>query len=468
MAADQGDGKLLNLTRTLADWIVQTQYTDLPASVLDATEMFITDTVGCIVGGMPEESSRIVFDLATSWGATDGPATVLGRQTRTSAPLAALINGTSGHALELDDTHPEAGCHCGVAVFPAALATAEQEGSTGQELLLAIALGYEAMARVGESLLGQAFWSGFHTTGILAPFGAAVASGKLLGLNSDQMLSAIGMAASQSAGIQTYRTNGSWNKRFHAGHGAMAGVMSAYTGLRGFLGPSEAFVGNGGWLKAYSYEEQFDPEKIVGGLGTTWRVLRNSIKPHACCRFAGCIVDAATEVAVREDLKPEDVVEVVVSMARYPMERALMEPRARKYNPVSVVDAQFSAPFAAALGIVKRRAFLDEFSEAGIHDPEVLSVAQRVRCQVDLEAERLWPDRFPCEVQVKRTDGSVVGARVEWHKGTPENPLTAEELDTKFLALSTPVIGEEGALRSLEILKSLRHLEDIQQLCMAL
>lgn len=456
------------ISRSLADWIVRTRYDDLPSSILDATEEFILDLIGCVVGGTTEESSRILTDLAASWGPSDGPSTLIGRHARTSSPLAALVNGTSGHALELDDTHPEAGCHCGVAVIPAALAIAEQEGCTGRELLLATALGYEVMARVGESLLGKAFWRGFHTTGILAPFGAVVASGKLLGLNRDQMLSALGMAASQSSGLQTYRTNGAWNKRFHAGHGAMAGVMAAYACRDGFLGPSETFLGNGGWFDAYSYEGQYEPEKLVGGLGETWRLLRNAIKPHACCRFAGIIVDAAVELAQSHDLQPDHVTDVVVAMARYPMERALMEPRDRKYKPVSIVDAQFSAPYAAAVGIVKRRAFLDEFSEMAIRDQTVLDVAQRVRCEVDPEAERVWPARFPCEVRVTLTGGSTVATRVEWHKGTPENPLTRVELETKFRALAGPVLGDKAATRLLSMLGSLRTLKDLRELSAAL
>jgi len=455
-------------TRSISDWIARTRYEDLPASVVDAVEVYITDHFGCVLGGTVKESSRIIADLATTWGPEEGRCTVVGREMRTSAPLAALINGTTGHALELDDDHREGTEHCGVAVIPAAFATAEQEARNGRDLILATALGYEMMIRVSEAHLGKSYWRGFHPTGICGTIGAAVAAGKLLGLDTDRMVSAIGMAASQSAGLQTYRTNGAWNKRFHAGHAAMAGVISAYLAARDFRGPSESFVSPEGWLQAYAYNNEYDANRITGRLGEKWDLLENGIKVHACCRFSGPIIDATLELAQQEALRPEQIAEIVVAMAAYPMTRTLIEPRERKYNPTSVVDAQFSAPFAAAVAIVKGRAFVEEFSETGIRDPEVLALAQKVRCEVDAEAEKLWPTRYPCQVTITRTDGSVVTNRVEWPKGDPENPATPAELEAKFRALAEPILGKERADRVLDLLRSLRSLGDVRPLGHAL
>ncbi len=462
--ADWEVSRLEGFTRSIAEWIARTRYEDLPASVVDAVEVYAIDHFGCVLGGTAKESSRIIADLASTWGPPEGRCTVVGREMRTSAPLAALINGTTGHALELDDDHREGTEHCGVAVIPAAFATAEQEGLGGRDLILAVALGYEMMIRVSAAHLGKSYWRGFHPTGICGPIGAAVAAGKLLGLDTDRMVSAIGMAASQSAGLQTYRQGGAWNKRFHAGHAAMAGVISAYLAQKSYRGPTESFISPEGWLQAYAYNNEYDPDRITGRLGEKWDLLENSIKVHACCRFSGPIVDATLELAEREDLRPEQVAEVVVAMAAYPMTRTLIEPRDRKYNPTSVVDAQFSAPFAAAVSIVKRRAFVEEFSETGIRDPEVLALAQKVRCEVDEEAERLWPKRYPCQVTITLTDGRVLRNRVEWPKGDPENPATPAELEAKFRALAEPVLKREGADRVLGMLKPLSSLSDARAL----
>ncbi len=451
-------------TQFVADWLVRTRYEDLPAAVVDAAETFTMDHVGCVVGGTVKESSRIIAEVAGPWGPEAGTCTVVGRPTHTSALLAALINGTTGHALELDDDHREGTQHPGVVVIPAALATAEQEGKSGRDLLLAIALGYEVMIRLGEAQLGKSYLRGFHPTGTCGSIGAAVATGKLLGLDSERMVSAIGIAASQSSGLLTFRSNGAWSKRFQAGHAAMAGVLSGYLARRNFRGPSESLLSPEGWLQAFSHNEEYDADRITGHLGEKWDLLENSIKVHACCRFAAPIVDATLAVVKREDVKPDQVDEVVVAMAKYPLTRALTEPRDRKYNPTSVVDAQFSAPFAAAVGIVKRRAFVEEYSETGIRDASVLSMAQRVRWEVNPEAEQVWPHRYPCEVRIQRRDGSVIKGRVEWPKGDPENPATPAELESKFRALSEPILGRAKVDQALNLLRSLHTLKDVREL----
>lgn len=459
---------MYDFTSSVADWIVRTRYEDLPPAVLDATEVYITDHLGCVIGGTVADSSRIIAELATQWGPADGPCTVIARDKRTSAPFAALINGTTGHALELDDDHREGTQHPSVAVIPAAFSTAELEGKSGRDLVLAVALGYEIMIRLGEAHLGDMYLRGFHPTGVCGSVGAAVAAGKLLGLNREQMTSAIGMGTSQSAGLTTHRINGAWNKRYHAGHAAMAGVISAYLSRDNYRGPSESLLCPEGWLPAYAYENRYDPERITGKLGEKWDLLENSIKVHACCRFAAPIVDATLEIVHRENLRPEQVAEVVVGMAEFPLKRSITEPRERKYNPTSIVDAQFSAPFAAAVAIVKRRAFLEEFSETGIRDQAVLDLAQKVRWEVDEEAERVWPTRYPCQVTIRRTDGSTVAARVEWPKGDPENPATSAELEAKFRALSEPILGQKKADEALGLLRSLRSLSDTRILARTL
>lgn len=451
-------------SRQIAQWIVTTGYEDLPPSVVQATKMFIVDHVGCVIGGTLKESSRTITSVANPWGPARACCTLLGQPDATSPPLAALINGTAGHALELDDDHREGTLHPGVAVIPAAIAVAEQEGSSGRKFLLAVALGYEIMIRLGEALLGNAYWRGFHPTGICGSVGAAVTAGVILDLAVDQMTSAIGIGVSQSSGLLTFRSNGAWTKRFQAGNAAMAGVIAAYLAQANFLGPSESIRSPEGWLTAFSYNEQYDSERIIVGLGKEWHLLTTSVKVHACCRFAAPIVDATLEVVTRENLKPDDVAEAVVAMARYPLTRSLTEPRDRKYNPTSVVDAQFSAPFAAAVAIVKRRAFVDEYSEVGIRDAAVLDVAQRVRWEIDPEAESVWPKRYPCEVRIRRTDGTTVKARIEWPKGDPENPVRHTELEEKFRSLSEPVLGSEKVADALQLLWKIDTLDNVRVL----
>ena len=437
-----------HLSQHIADWAVATGYDDLSKEAIDATVTFVVDHFGVVLAGTRKVSSQIIHDTCQAWAPAQADATVVGRGALNSAPFAALINGTTGHALELDDDHREGTQHPGVAVIPAAFAMAEKLGRSGREFVLATALGYEIMIRLGEAHLGKSYLRGFHPTGTCGTIGAAVAAGKLLGLNAEQMRSAIGLAASQSAGLLTFRSNGAWNKRLHAGQAAMSGVVCAELAARDFRGPSESLLSPEGWLQAFAYNDEFDVNFVVGRLGQKWDLIENSIKVHACCLFAGPIVDATLETVLREDVRPEQVESVTVAMAKYPLTRSLIEPLERKLNPTSVVDAQFSAPFAAAVSIVKRRAFVEEYSETGIRDPEVLAMARKVRWEVDPEAERLWPKRYPCQVTIKLTDGRSVSSRVEWPKGDPENAVTEPELRAKFLTLATPVLGAAGAEKS--------------------
>jgi 2-methylcitrate dehydratase PrpD len=452
------------LSRFVAEWAVSTRYADLPPAVTQAVVGFITDHFGVVLGGTAKQSSRILFDLAHKWSPAHGLSTVVGRRLKSTPVLAALVNGATGHALELDDDHREGTQHPGVAIIPAAFAVAEDLGSSGQDFVLAVTLGFEIMIRLGEAHLGKSYLCGFHPTGTCGSIGAAVAAGKLLDLDIEQMTGAIGLGASQSSGLSTFRSNGAWNKRLHPGHAAQAGVLAAYLAHDGYRGPSESLLSPEGWLQAYAYKGEFDVGRITSGLGKQWDLLDNSIKVHACCRFAAPIVDATLEAVEAHDIRPEQVASVEVGMARVPLYRSLTEPRERKYHPTSVVDAQFSAPFAVAVSIIKRRAFVEEYSEEGIQDARVLALAKKVTWHVDEEAERLWPKRYPAQVDIKLTDGRVVSQRVEWPKGDPENPVSTEDLQRKFEMLAQPVLGEVRAREAYASCRDLETLDNVRRL----
>ncbi|MGB6105309.1 MAG: MmgE/PrpD family protein [Pusillimonas sp.] len=441
------------LCETLADWIASTRFEDLGDEVIAKTISHIKDYIGVTIGGAVVESGVVARSVVRPWA--HGECVVAGTDMRTSAPFAAWLNGISAHTLELDDVHRGSILHAGVAVIPAAMAVAETHGATTRDLILAVALGYEVMIRLGDAQLGKSNRKGFHTTGTCGSIAAAVAVAKIYELERKEIVSTIGLGASQSAGLLTFRTNGAWNKRLHAGHAAMSGVIAAALAREKYYGPSESLGGPDGWLQAYAYENEYEPQRMTDRLGTHWLLLENSIKIHSCCRFAAPIVDATLAAVEKEDIQPEDVESVLVRMARYPLTRSLTEPKERKYRPLSVVDAQFSAPYAVAVALVKRRAFLDEYSESAIRDPALLDVAARVTWEVDPQAEKVWPHHYPCEVVITRKGGSSLVSRIEWPKGDPENPLTQKELNAKFYLLASPVLGHQKTEQVLTVLDDL-------------
>jgi 2-methylcitrate dehydratase PrpD len=429
---------------------------------MESAKRFILDLLGCTLGAKDIQSSRIMAQVMSSLGGSP-QATVIGYSHKTSAPLAAMINATTGHALDIDDAHREGVLHSSVVVFPAVLATAEMGQVSGKGLLTAFALGSELMIRLGESFVSKGLFQGFHPTGTTGVFGAALGSGKILDLSPQKLTWAQGIAGSQAAGLLEWKADGTWTKRMQAGHPAMTGVMSALLARDGYTGPASIYEGNDGFVRAFAYKEQYDTNKIVDAFGERWELAGNGIKLHACCRFACPIADCAIEIATKNDIKPEDIEDVEVGAHSLQI-RVLCEPPDRKYHWQTVVDTQFNIPYAAAVGLVKKRASVSEFTDEAIDDPVVRAVAQKVRWTHSDEFERMYPKAYPASVTVKTKDGKVYYSRVDYPKGDPENPVTDEELLEKFNLLASRTISQKQAQRISDAVLDLEKMENVSEL----
>jgi 2-methylcitrate dehydratase PrpD len=319
------------------------------------------------------------------------------------------------------------------------------------------------MIRLGESFLGQSYYQGFHPTGTTGVFGAALGVGKILGLDARGLTWAQGIAGSQAAGILEFGSDGSWTKRMQAGHPAMCGVLSGFLAQEGYTGPFTIYEGRAGFEKAYSHKEQYDLTKINKDFGSRWEMTDTSIKPHACCRFSCPIADCGLELAKRYDINPDDIDDILVKANNW-MIYALCEPPERKYNPVTVVDAQFSLPYAVAVTLVKKRASVPEFTDAAIKDPEVLKVASKVRWELEPEFEKLYPKVYPAQVILTTKDGKQYTVRVDHPKGDPENPVTDDELIDKFSLLSSATISKDKMNKIIDTALRLDKLTDINEL----
>jgi 2-methylcitrate dehydratase PrpD len=438
------------------------QFADLPDDVVKSSKRFVLDILGCILGAKNRSSSRIMASVVTSLGG-EPQSTIIGYPHKTSAPLAALVNGTAGHAFDMDDDHREGTLHCSVVVLPAVLAVAEQLLVTGPELITAYALGSELMIRLGESFLGQSYYQGFHPTGTTGVFGATLGAGKVFGMTAQQLTWAQGIAGSQAAGLLEYAADGSWTKRIQAGHPAMTGILSALLAREGYTGPATIYEGKMGFVRAYSHKDQYDVSKIADGFGDRWELLINSIKPHACCRFACPIADCALEIARQNDLKPADIKEVLFRVNKWMIE-VLCDPPDRKYTPVTEVDAQFSLPYVAAVSLVKKRCSVPEFTDEAIQEPEVIEVAHKVRWQLEPEFEKLYPKVYPAAMELITNDGRQFTSQVDYPKGDPENPVTDGELIDKFEFLASDTISIPRIRRIVDTVMNLETVKDINEL----
>jgi 2-methylcitrate dehydratase PrpD len=449
----------MGITQELARYCSALKYNQLPGEVIDRVKYFFLDFIGVACRGSQEDSSRSMYRFVKETGRGPKKGVIVGTKERAPYLYAALANGTSSHAVEMDDVSNEASLHPGVVVFPASLATSEMVGSNGKSVIEAVVLGYEVMIRLGRALGPEnSYKRGFHPTGTCGTFGSSMAASKLIGLKEEGMVNAMGIAGSQAAGSMEYLAQGSWTKRFHAGWAALSGMMAAQLSQKGFRGPTSIIEGRDGFLHAYSNGS--DASKVLEGIGVSFEILRTSVKPHACCRYMQPPIDAVLKIVKENNLQPDRVEKVKLGLLRAGA-YLIADPIESKYSPQSIVDAQFSMPFGATVALLYRKAGLEEFSLAKIRSEEVRRVMKLVECVVDPELDRTFPKQWCATAEILTKDGKTYSTKVEYCKGDPENPLSWEEVIEKFHDLSHRLFTKQ---RRQKIVDQVRHLEKIKDL----
>jgi 2-methylcitrate dehydratase PrpD len=441
---------------------------DLPVEVLDRARYFLMDYLAVAVRGSREDSARAVqrmIERAIPSSAASNSATVLGTRLRTLPAFAALANGTASHSIECDDTHSGGSIHLGTTMFSVALALAETlPETTSDEFLTAVVAGYEAAARLAMAAQPQEQYAlGFHPTPTCGVFGAAVTASKLLELTAVQTMNAVGIAGSMAAGSMEFLADGSWTKRIHPGLAAQNGIHAALLSAEGFAGPRRILEGRDGFLNGYSRNPL--PERLTADLGKSFEILHTAVKPHACCRYMQGPIDAVLELVREYHIVPDQIqkIEIAVLEAGWGI---VCEPRERKYHPESVVDAQFSMPFGAAVAATCGAAGLDQFTVEQIRSSHIRQIMDKVALTRDAQIEETFPKEWPARVTIQLAGGPAYERFVRYPKGDPENPLTWDEMAAKFRALAGAILPSE---RCDEIINRVRtaNLTTLAALCAA-
>jgi 2-methylcitrate dehydratase PrpD len=447
----------MGITRELAKYCGKLTFQQLPEEVIDKAKYRFLDFITVAYRGSREDSSQTMFRFVREMGRGEG--VIIGTRAKAPHLYAALANGTSSHAIELDDVDNEASLHPGVAVFPSALATGEMVRASGKSFILAVVLGYEVMVRLGKALGPEnSYKRGFHPTGTCGTFGSSVASSKILGLREEGFLNAIGISGSQASGSMEYLAQGAWTKRFHAGWAAHSGMVAALLSQKGFTGPSSMIEGRDGFLHAYS--NGADPSRVLEGIGSNFEILRTSVKPHACCRYMQPPIDGVLKIVNENNLRPEQVEKIKVGVLRAGA-HLVAEPIESKVEPQSIVDAQFSMPFGAAVAVVHRKAGLKEFQLSVIESQSVREVMKRVECIIDPDLERTFPKQWRATAEILTKEGKRYFTTIDYPKGDPENPLSWEELIERFHDLTGRIMTKD---RRLKIVDEVRRFEGIKNL----
>jgi 2-methylcitrate dehydratase PrpD len=370
-------------------------------------------------------------DATETWkvlGGPGGPSTVFGRTEGARATDAALVNGALCHALDFDDTHAGAIAHISTVLVPATIATAEELGASGADLLAALVIGNEVAIRVGLGASGGFHRRGFHPTSVCGVFGAAAAAARLRGLDVGATTRALGICGSYAGGIFEYLADGSATKPLHAGWAAHGGILAAALAEAGAEGPATVLEGRFGVYNTFNDDEP-TIEAAFGNLGEIWETPAITYKPYSACHYVHAPVDAALQASGGRPIAAAEIEAVRLRVPEGAVSLTL-EPYDRKQRPASVYEAKFSMPFAVGAALTRGGVEISTFTAENLSDPEILAVADRTSYEVvDFPT---WPGAFPGQVTVELGSGETLEAELPYERGHAKNPLADEEIIGKF------------------------------------
>jgi len=423
------------LTGRLADFIRGLSDDDLNREQVRKLKTYFLDWLGSALAGGTQKPVRIMADVVQSLGGRP-EATIIPDSTRTSCLLASLVNGASTHVVEMDDLHRESVFHPAAPIMPAVFAAAERGRASGRDLLTAIAAGYEIGIRVAVAV-GLSHYHYWHTTATCGVFGAAAGAAKILGLNQEQTVWALGSAGTQAAGLWEFLVESAMSKQLHPAKAAADGLLAALLAQKGFTGAGKILEGEKGFFQATSND--FDLDRCVKDLGREFLFERNSLKYYASCGHTHSAVEAVLRATGGRSIKPEEVKRVTVRV--YQQSLDLLE----KVEPNTPYVAKFSLPFCVASALRFGRVGLQEFTAARIKDTENLELMLRIKVEADPDLTRAYPVKWPARVEILYADGSRAEGASDYPKGDPENPLTDGELRQKFRELTAGVLDDRQA-----------------------
>jgi 2-methylcitrate dehydratase PrpD len=450
-------------TRQLVSNCFKVSCEKFPQDVIDKVRYLALDFLGVASRGSLSNSSVPMYEFVKEIGQDQNGARVIGSTFKAKPQYAALANGCSAHSLELDDVVNEASLHPAVAIFPAAFSASYIAKQSVKKFIEGVVLGYEVMIRLGKALDPTAHYAqGFHPTATCGTMGAAICAAKILELTEPQMLCALGIAGSQAAGSMEFLADGTWTKRMHPGWAAHSGLIAALLAKKGYTGPSSILEGKAGFLHAYSPKS--DLGKVLSSWGNPFEIMRTSIKPHACCRYVQAPIDGILKVVKENKLTADAVDKVTLGILKtaFPI---IVDPKEIKLSPRTVVDAQFSMAFGAAVTIMYGKATLDEYVQENVESPAIKAMMKKVECVPDPELDKDFPKKWPASVKITTKDGKNYSSYIEYPKGDPENALSWDELIAKFQSLTAPVYSETRRNQIVTQARALQPDGSLENLC---
>jgi 2-methylcitrate dehydratase PrpD len=436
------------VTRALAHYLVTAGYDDLPANVRKEGVRTLLNWVGVAVGGSRHQTVDIaVATLAPFSGPQQ--ASLFGRRERFDIMNAAFINGVSSHIFDYDDTHLKTIIHPAGPVASAILALSEMQPVSGKDFLNALVLGVETECRIGNSVYPNHYDVGWHITGTAGVFGSAAAVGKLLKLNEQQMVWALGLAASQPVGLR--ESFGSMNKSFNPGRAASNGIFAAILASKNFTSSDEMIEAKRGWANTISTKQDYN--EILGDLGKRYEAALNTYKPFACGIVMHPAIDAAIQLRNENKFDPDQIDHIDLKV--HPL---VLELTGKK-TPHEGLEGKFSIYHAVAVALVEGAGGEKQFSDRAVNDPTILALRGKVNPVI---TPGIKPEQVDMTVVLK--DGRQLHRFIEHAVGSVEVPMSDKQLEVKFTDLADGILPAPAIRRVMDACWNVEGLSDAAEI----
>ncbi|MFC2016492.1 MmgE/PrpD family protein [Chloroflexota bacterium] len=442
------------ITDRISHFITETTVKDIPQDAIELARLGINDFIGVALAGSREKQSRIIVDYAQKMGGVP-QASIIGGNFRTSPYLAALVNGTVGHCLDYDDMAISLIGHPSVFLVPAILAIGESAGSSGKDILTAYVVGYETSCHIAKPILQSHYVQGWHSTSTFGTLGASASVAWLRKLNTHQVKEAFGIAASLAGGLR--QNFGTMTKPLHAGMAAANGIQAVLLAEAGFTADDSIIEGPLGFAKVFGHSEEVDWAKVSENLGKTFFITSAgglSIKPYPSCGFTHPAIDAALYIKNEQEVNIADIAEVELGVS--PFDKQILI----HHSPRTGLEGKFSLEYCVAQALLSGEVRLKHFTDEAVTEFHTKRLIKKMK----------WVEKHPMPVMgtpeglgrksvtVKLKGGKQYYNEVTIAKGMPQNPLTPEELNSKYRDCASTLLNKEDVEKSLSILANLEKL----------
>ena len=436
-------------TMTLATFVADTRYGDLPDSLIAECKIATLDVFAAAFVGSSMPWAQRVVEMVHELGGTP-EVSVINQPWKTDVSRAALANGAMIGAFECE---PLTGSHASGTVLPAALAISQRDHLDGKAFLLAIALGFEISGRLQKTAVGLENTRGFHNPGIQGPFGAAAAVGKLFGFDAATLASALGLAGSCAAGLLEFAWAGDDTKRVHLGRASSMGLESALLAKKGLHGPVTVIEGPYGYFNAFS--EPTDFARLTEGLGKKWMIQPASHKAFATHVTHQAVVQTIQDMKREHGFDAKNITHVTLRGAH-----RILEDRHTVRDPMTVMGGQYSLPFTAAVALTRDMSNPLVYNDEAVKDPLVRSLAQNMQLIIDKSIAETHGAIPQAEVTIT-CGGNTYKNMTTPHKGSPLNPLTWTDACEKFSRYTRTLIGTPQANAIMDAVANLENQSDM-------